>query len=110
MPGGFMNPSYGAMMEGAKSADVQNPGPAAKGEAKKRAGNDHLPPHIHIHSHSGGHTVHIMHHDGTHEKHEHPHGDHEGIAQHIHTHLGPGSAPESTPIAGADEEYAEGER
>lgn len=102
----YMNPAYGSMMEGAKSADKQSPGKEATNEEHKRAG-ENKPPHIFIHSHDAGHTVHIHHGDGRHEQHEHEHGDVEGMAQHIHTYLGAGSAPES---AGADEQAAVGER
>jgi hypothetical protein len=51
-------------------------------------------PHIHIHSHESGHTVHVMHHDGTHEKFEHEHGDAEGMAEHVHNYLGGEQRPE----------------
>jgi len=101
-----MNPKYGEMLEGSKSADHQSPGPAAKKEQGKHAG--HGKPSIHIHSHSGGHTVHILHQDGRHEMHEHPHGDSDGMAEHIHTHLG-GGAPESFGSP-SGEEVALGER
>ena len=101
----YMNPAYGAMMEGAKAAPGEK-GPVPKPEHKGAGGH----PHIHIHSHSGGHTVHIMHPDGRHEKHEHAHGDAEGMAQHIHTHFGggEGSAPEGH--EGTGEEMLAGER
>lgn len=58
--------------------------------------SEHMPS-IHIHSHAKGHTVHIMHPSGEHEKHEHEHGDVEGIMGHIHEHLGTGAemSPES---------------
>jgi len=103
---GYMNPSYGRMMEGGgEGSREQDEGPAAKKEEGKRAAHD-KPPHIHIHSHEGGHTVHIMHHDGTHEKHEHEHGDAEGIAAHIHTHIGDGMVAE--PESAAKEEEAAG--
>ena len=109
MPDGYMNPSYGRLMtEGGKQADKQEPGPEARGEAGKRS-KENAPPSIHIHSHTGGHTVHILHKDGRHEMHQHGHGDTDGISQHIQTHLGAGSAPESAPL-GMDEEAAIGER
>ncbi len=65
------------------------------GEHMKQGASEHHgegggKPSIHIHSHSAGHTVHIMHPDGRHEQHEHEHGDAEGIAQHVHEHLGAG--------------------
>ena len=99
-----MNKSYQAMMEGAKPADQQDEGPEAHAEEGKRSH-----PHIFIHSHSKGHTVHVHHHDGTHEKHEHSHGDADGIAAHIHEHLGEGMAPEGHESSEA-EEMAAGER
>ena len=73
----FMNPSHGAHMTGKQEA----------GDVEESTGQHHAP-HISIHSHDKGHTVHVMHHDGTHTKHEHAHGDAEGIAAHIHKHLG----------------------
>jgi hypothetical protein len=41
-----------------------------------------------IHSHQKGVTVHVFHHSGQHEMHEHQHGDAEGIAAHVHQHHG----------------------
>ena len=76
-----MNPQRQAHLSGG----AQNQGQGAKH------------PHILIHSHSGGHTVHILHHDGRHEKHEHELGDAEGIAQHIHQHIGGGADGEQRP-------------
>lgn len=74
--GGYMNPQHGRHMRGEEAQDVE-----------KKSGQ-HKAPHIHIHSHAKGHTVHIMHPDGAHEKHEHGHGDVEGIAAHVHEHIG----------------------
>jgi len=101
----FMNPSYGAMMGQGEGSREQDEGLAAKKEEGKRAAHD-KPPHIHIHSHDKGHTVHIMHHDGTHEKHEHAPGDVDGIAAHLHEHLGSG---EETGEMGASPGGAESE-
>jgi hypothetical protein len=83
----FMNPSVGRHL-----GQQQEPEPNEHADGEE--GSEHKPS-IHIHSHSKGHTVHIMHKDGTHEKHEHGPGDAEGIAQHIHEQLGtPGSMNE----------------
>lgn len=71
----FMNRQRGRHMSGGEEHH-------GGGEAK---------PQIHIHSHENGHTVHIMHPDGQHEKHEHEDGDSEGMAAHIHEHLGNGA-------------------
>lgn len=105
----YMNPAYGAMMEGAKSPDKQGEGGAAKREEHKRVGHAKHP-HVAIHSHAGGHHVHITHPDGTTEHHHHELGDADGIAQHIHTHFGggEGSAPEGHEAVG--EEMLAGER
>ena len=108
MPHGFMNPKYAELMGSSKeNTNEQGPGKAAGKEAGKRAVSDHLPPHIVIHSHAGGHTVHILHHSGQHEMHEHPRGDVEGLASHVHDHLGTGQAPESVT---EDTQAAMGER
>lgn len=72
----FMNKQHGQHMAG--------------GEDGKEKGGKSKHPSIHIHSHAKGHTVHIMHPDGAHEKHEHGKGDADGIAEHIHNHLGSG--------------------
>lgn len=61
-------------------------GHEAPAEGKHEGGGSH--PHIFIHSHAKGHTVHIHHPSGEHEMHEHPKGDSEGIASHIHEHIG----------------------
>jgi hypothetical protein len=47
-------------------------------------------PHFAIHSHAGGHEVHITHPSGEVEHHHHELGDDEGIAGHIHAHIGNG--------------------
>jgi hypothetical protein len=51
-------------------------------------------PHLHFHKHDGGVTAHVMHHDGTHEVHHFDHGDHDGMADLIKEHMGPGAPPE----------------
>jgi hypothetical protein len=78
-----MNPQRGAHMQaGQESGDVE-----------QESGQHHAP-HIHFHPHhdeQGNHThttVHVMHHDGTHTKHDHAAGDTEGMAAHIHKHMG----------------------
>lgn len=77
----FMNPAHGKHMEGKKEAPIHE----APAHEEQHGGEA---PSIHIHSHSKGTTVHIMHSDGRHEAHEHGKGDAEGIAAHIHTHIG----------------------
>ena len=81
----YMNPQVGRHMSGS--------------DGDEHGGSSH--PHIFIHSHSKGHTVHIHHPDGRHEKHEHSAGDAEGLASHIHTHIGGG--------VGQDHGYSSGE-
>ena len=77
-----MNPAHGAHM-GQKAHDV----PAKEaGDVHASSGQHHMPS-IHIHSHAQGHTVHIMHPDGKHEKFEHEAGDSDGMAEHLHNHL-----------------------
>jgi len=82
----FMDSQHGAHF-GAGSIGHEGTSKAGAGDVEEKSGQ-HRAPHIHIHSHSQGHTVHIMHHNGQHEQHEHAHGDSEGIAEHIHQHLG----------------------
>jgi hypothetical protein len=77
----FMNPQMGRHMQG-QSADEAD-------DVEEESGQ-HKTPHIHVHSHSKGHTVHVMHHDGGHSKHQFSHGDSEGIANLIHKHIGGG--------------------
>jgi hypothetical protein len=74
----FMNRQRGRHMGGDKEAG------GALDESKSEK------PDINIKSHANGHTVHIMHPDGRHEQHPHDAGDVEGIAAHIHEHLGSG--------------------
>lgn len=94
----FMNPAH-AQHFGGQSA-------AQPADDVHQDSGQHEPPQIHIHSHTEGHTVHIMHHDGRHEKHEHESGDSEGIAAHIHTHLG---SPEGNDHGGSSGEGMENE-
>lgn len=78
----FMNPQRGKHMDGSS----HEPPPVDNEEDGQ--GQDSEKPQIHIHSHAKGHTVHVMHKDGRHEKSEHAHGDTEGVKQHIDKHLG----------------------
>lgn len=80
----YANPQIGRHLEPPEEEENKNGGENTNAE--------HLPPHIHIHSHKAGVTVHVMHHDGRHEEHEHSHGDAEGIAAHVHEHHGGGKA------------------
>jgi hypothetical protein len=82
-----MNKQRERHMFGAKEGEAGNEKDA--GDVKKKTGQHHAP-HIHIHSHAKGHTVHVMHHDGAHEKHEHAHGDVEGMKAHLDKHFGAG--------------------
>ena len=79
----FMNKQHEAHLRGTAPATPHK----GASDVQEETGQ-HTPPHIHVHPHSKGVTVHVMHHDGRHEKHEHGHGDMEGIAAHIHQHLG----------------------
>jgi len=81
----------GGVTGGAPHSDA---GPSASAQDVTEDTGQHHAPSIHIHSHAAGHTVHIMHKDGTHTKTEHSHGDAEGIAAHIHKHIG-GTAGQS---------------
>ena len=76
----YMNKQRGAHMTGKPMGE-------ASGDVDEHSGQHHAP-HIHIHSHSQGHTVHVMHHDGTHTKSEHEHGDAEGIKSIVDQHIG----------------------
>ena len=89
----FMNPSMGKHMG--------SPAGEKAGDVDEKSGQHH-PPQIHIHSHSKGHTVHVMHASGKHEKFEHEHGDSEGVAGHIHEHLG-GSVGQDHGFSSGDE-------
>lgn len=100
---GYMNPTFGKHMSGGKSGPPEH-GDHNQPDKGTEPSGAHGMPSIHIHTHAKGHTVHIMHHNGQHTKHEHAHGDAEGIAAHIHQHLGGGGEPpqESHSIAGED--------
>jgi len=108
MPDGYMNPSYGNLMGRGEGAREQDEGPLAKKEERKRAAQDtpHKP-HIHIHPHHDedgkhiGTSVHILHHDGTHEKHDHESHDHEGAMSHYHEHYGGGAGTEPGELGAA---------
>jgi hypothetical protein len=58
---------------------------------EQQSGDHQGKPDIHIKSHAKGHTVHVMHQDGAHEKFEHDPGDTEGMAEHVHNFLGGGA-------------------
>lgn len=75
MFGSHMNPQRGRHMGGG-----ENEG-GAHGEQK---------PHVFVHSHSGGHTVHLFHSDGRHEMQEHGH-DADSAADHVRESLGGGN-------------------
>lgn len=89
----FMNPQYGKHLSEGEHGDHK---PA--GDVEQESGQ-HKKPHISIHSHAKGHTVHVMHHDGSHTKHEHAHGDVEGMKAHIDKHLSGGKE------SGADDAF-----
>ena len=105
----YMNPAYGALMG---SAGTEKGEQVKTSPTKHKGGAGHAKhPHISIHSHAGGHEVHITHPDGQVEHHHHELGDAEGIARHIHEHMGEGSAPEGHELAEMGEEQtAAGER
>lgn len=84
--------AYGMNPQRAKHMGQEHSGHEAPkeppAEHETHGGAEHHAPSIHIHSHAKGHTVHIMHPSGAHEQHEHASGDAEGIASHIHEHIG----------------------
>lgn len=80
----YMNKAHGEHMTGKKEAPAHE-APADQGGEEHGSGDA---PSIHIHSHGKGTTVHIMHADGRHEAHEHGKGDADGVASHVHTHIG----------------------
>lgn len=55
---------------------------------ESQSGDHQGKPDIHIKSHEQGHTLHVMHQDGRHEKFEHEDGDTHGMAEHLHEQLG----------------------
>jgi len=80
-----MNPQRARHMSGGSSEEHG-------GEAK---------PHIFVHSHKNGHTVHLFHNDGSHEEHEHGH-DAASVADRVHESLGGEQRPEHDNEAGAE--------
>jgi hypothetical protein len=101
-PGGkmsshFMNPAVGRhMTEGRKAMSETD---SAHGGTEKGGKAGSKMPQMHIHTHSKGHTVHVMHANGKHEQHEHAHGDTEGMKAHIDQHFGSGEAAPTPPEA-----------
>lgn len=78
-----MNPQRAKHMSEAPVLSKDNSDDAARESGSDTASS------IHIDSHDSGHTVRIMHNDGTpDEKHEHDSGDVEGIVAHVKRHLG----------------------
>ena len=86
----FANPALGKHMG---SSNYAGKGSEGQEDHEQNANEEH-PPHIFHHSHSGGVTTHIFHHDGRHEMHEHSHGDADGIASHVMEHHGGGEPHE----------------
>jgi hypothetical protein len=82
-----MNPQRGRHMSG----DARNSGEHG-GETK---------PHIFVHSHTNGHTVHLFHSDGRHEEHEHGH-DAAAVADRVHESLGGEQRPENDSMGAED--------
>lgn len=83
----FMNPARAKHMGSTGNMGASESQADGAGDVDQESGQ-HTAPSIHIHSHDQGHTVHIMHANGKSEKSEHEHGDAEGIAAHIHSHIG----------------------
>lgn len=68
-------------------------GKKSEGGEKKsehKGGGKH--PHVHIHSHEAGHTMHVMHEDGSHEMHHFGPGDTAGMQGVMSEHMQPGGA------------------
>lgn len=70
--------------------------PQADGHGEHEAGNHPTSaPHVHFHPEhdaEGNHVkthVHVLHHDGQHEHHEHDASDVEGLKSHLDNHLAP---------------------
>jgi len=83
-----MNPNWNESAEPTKGGAAPEPAMPASGEPSAA-------PTLVMHSHDKGVTVHVHHKNGKHEKHEHSHGDAEGMAAHVHEHFGgTSSAPE----------------
>jgi hypothetical protein len=64
--------------------------PAARRSEPGSAEKKHHP-HVHIHSHDAGHTMHVMHQDGSHEMHHFAPGDTAGMQEILQAHLGGGA-------------------
>jgi hypothetical protein len=79
-----MNPQRGRHLQG----EEQRP---------EESGNK---PSIFIHSHSGGHTMHVFHSDGGHEMHEHGH-EAQSVGEHVKEALGGGESDTHEHDAGA---------
>lgn len=103
-----MNKQRGAHMAGKSLDDYMKDDrrEEAPAEPAQSEGGSHIH-HFAIHSHDGGHEVHITHPDGQHEHHHHEAGDSEGIAAHIHQHLG-GHGQDHGGSSGAGEENEHG--
>jgi hypothetical protein len=69
-----------------------------RSEGAKKSSKDH--PHVHIHTHESGHTMHVMHPDGTHEMHHMEHGDTAAMKQVLDEHLAGAGGAEQEPEAG----------
>lgn len=78
----FMNPQRGRHMGGEQEGH---------GGGENQHGEK---PHVFVHSHKNGHTTHVFHSDGQHEKHEHGH-DAESVADKVHEALGGEQRPEN---------------
>jgi hypothetical protein len=109
---GMMNPFHAKHMAGTDMAKAHSGSPTEGG----KGGSEHSTmPQIHIHTHAKGHTVHIMHPNGHHEKHEHAHGDVDGMHAHLEEHLGGGGLEPSAELhtdalpSGGSEESGEDE-
>ena len=67
-------------------------GALSKGGEKKMGGGKKMGgkhPHMHIHSHEAGHTMHVMHVDGTHEMNHFAAGDTAGMKGVMDEHMQP---------------------
>jgi len=72
--------------KGALSGGKKSEGGEKKSEHKMGGGGKH--PHMHIHSHEAGHTMHVMHDDGSHEMHHFAQGDTAGMKSVMDEHMG----------------------
>jgi hypothetical protein len=80
----FMNPQRGRHMSGS---------------SEEHGGSEK--PHVFVHSHKNGHTVHLFHSDGRHEEHEHGH-DASSVADRVHESLGGGQRSENESDMGTE--------